>query len=65
MKLVSYIPPVLTEKELAKYLKVHPSTIYRLLRTEQLPAFRIGSDWRFNAEEIERWLLEREQKPKP
>jgi excisionase family DNA binding protein len=53
----------MTVKELAKYLKVHPSTIYRLLKTGQLPAFRIGSDWRFNVEEINRWLREREQKP--
>jgi excisionase family DNA binding protein len=52
---------VLTVNELCDYLKVHPSTIYRLLKTGQLPAFRIGSDWRFNVEEIERWLVEREK----
>ena len=57
------IAPVLTVHELCDYLKVHPSTIYRLLKTRQLPAFRIGSDWRFNAEEIARWLTEREKKP--
>jgi excisionase family DNA binding protein len=55
--------PVLTVKELCDYLKVHPSTIYRLLKTGQLPAFRIGSDWRFNVEEIGRWLTEREKRP--
>jgi excisionase family DNA binding protein len=54
--------PVLTVNELSDYLKVHPSTIYRLLKAGQLPAFRIGSDWRFNVEEIERWLAEREQR---
>ena len=57
------IASVLTVNELSDYLKVHPSTIYRLLKTRQLPAFRIGSDWRFNIEEIERWLVEREKKP--
>jgi excisionase family DNA binding protein len=55
-------PSVLTVADLCDYLKVHPSTIYRLLKTRQLPAFRIGSDWRFNVEEIERWLAERETK---
>jgi excisionase family DNA binding protein len=55
--------PVLTVNELCDYLKVHPSTIYRLLKAGQLPAFKIGSDWRFNVEEIERWLLERGRKP--
>ena len=57
------IKPVLTVNDLSDYLKVHPSTIYRLLKTGQLPAFRIGSDWRFNVEEIERWLTERERRP--
>jgi len=40
--------PVLTVKEVAAYLRVHQSTIYRLLKAQQLPAFRVGSDWRFN-----------------
>jgi hypothetical protein len=29
----------------------------------QLPAFKVGSDWRFNIEEIDRWRVEREKKP--
>ena len=61
--ILSDVPSILTVRELSEYLKVHPSTIYRLLKTGQLPAFRVGSDWRFNVEEIERWLLEREKKP--
>ena len=55
---------VLTVTELAEYLKVHPSTIYRLLKTGQLPAFKIGSDWRFNVEKIDRWRVEHEERPK-
>ena len=54
----------MTVKELAKYLKIHPGIIYRLLKTGQLPAFRVGSDWRFNVEEIDHWRLEHGQKPK-
>jgi excisionase family DNA binding protein len=54
--------PVLTVNELSDYLKVHPTTIYRLLKAGQLPGFRIGSDWRFNVEEIERWLAECEKR---
>ena len=55
--------PVLTVNELSDYLKLHPTTIYRLLKAGQLPGFRIGSDWRFNVKEIERWLAECEKKP--
>lgn len=54
---------VMTVKELAAYLRVHPSTIYKLLRRHELPGFRIGSDWRFNSEVIDRWLLTRNIEP--
>jgi excisionase family DNA binding protein len=46
---------VMTLDEVASYLRVHPSTIYRLLKKRQLPAFKVGSDWRFNLESIDRW----------
>ena len=49
----------MTVKEIAEYLRVHPSTVYKLLRTGDLPGFRIGTDWRFNAEVIDRWIVER------
>jgi excisionase family DNA binding protein len=48
---------VITIGELADYLRVHRSTVYRLLKKAQLPGFRIGSDWRFNREDIDRWCL--------
>jgi excisionase family DNA binding protein len=53
--------PVLTARDLSNYLRVHPSTVYRLLKSGQLPAFRVGSDWRFNREQIDRWRFEREK----
>ena len=45
-----------TVSMLARYLRCHPSTIYRLLKRGQIPAFKIGSDWRFQKSVIERWL---------
>jgi excisionase family DNA binding protein len=56
------LPRVMTVKDLSEYLRVHPSTVYKLLRQGELPAFRIGSDWRFNVEVIDRWCLERNMK---
>jgi excisionase family DNA binding protein len=53
---------VLTVREVAEYLRVHQATIYRLVKEQKLPAFRVGSDWRFNREVIERWMIQ-EQKP--
>ena len=46
---------VLTVQEVSSYLRVHPSTIYRMLKRNQLPAFRVGSDWRFTIEAIDQW----------
>lgn len=56
------LPRVMTVKDLSEYLRVHPSTVYKLLRRGELPAFRIGTDWRFNTEVIDRWCLERNAK---
>jgi excisionase family DNA binding protein len=50
---------IITVSELADYLRIHRSTIYRLLKKGQLPGFKIGSDWRFNLEEVENWRIQR------
>jgi excisionase family DNA binding protein len=46
---------VMTVEELSQYLHIHRSTVYRLLKRREIPAFRIGSDWRFNIETIDVW----------
>jgi excisionase family DNA binding protein len=46
---------IFTIKELSEHLRVHPTTIYRLLRQGRLPGFRVGSNWRFNRAAIEEW----------
>jgi excisionase family DNA binding protein len=49
---------VITVGELSEYLRVHRSTLYRLLKKGQLPGFKIGSDWRFNVETIDKWRMQ-------
>ena len=56
---------VMTVRELSAYLRVHPSTIYRLLKSHRIPGFHVGSDWRFNIEAIDRWRLRKEEEPAP
>ena len=51
---------ILTVRDLSSYLRVHPSTIYKMLKRNQLPAFRVGSDWRFTVEAIDQWLASAE-----
>ena len=48
--------PVLTVQTLARLLKVHPTTVYKLVKSRGLPFFRIGSEYRFNAESVESWM---------
>jgi excisionase family DNA binding protein len=51
---------LLTLEDAADYLRVHSSTVYRLVKNRTLPAFKVGSDWRFNRQSIDRWIKERE-----
>jgi excisionase family DNA binding protein len=51
---------VLTVREVARYLHVHMSTIYRLVGKQEIPAFKVGADWRFNVESIDAWRKARE-----
>ncbi|WP_333648960.1 helix-turn-helix domain-containing protein [Candidatus Binatus sp.] len=46
---------ILTILELSAHLRVHPTTIYRLLREGRIPGFRVGSAWRFSRRAIEIW----------
>jgi len=52
---------VMTVRDVSAYLKVHPTTVYRLLKHHQIPAFHVGSDWRFNVETIDTWRREQEK----
>ena len=46
----------MTVKDVARYLRVHDITIYRMIHRGRLPAVRIGRVWRFHKDQIDRWL---------
>ena len=48
--------PMLVVDEVARFLRTHPTTIYRLIKSKKIPAFRVGSEWRFDREEVDRWI---------
>jgi len=52
------IVAMMTVSEVSAYLGVHPSSIYRLLKLNQIPAFRVRAVWRFEIEAIDRWRTE-------
>jgi excisionase family DNA binding protein len=47
---------LLTLEQVAEYLNVDKFTVYRLLNDKELPAFKVGNQWRFKRKLIENWL---------
>ena len=47
---------IMTLDELSEYLLVPKPTLYRLLNQGKIPAFKVGNQWRFSVELIDKWL---------
>ena len=47
---------VLTIEDLADYLKISKSTLYKLAQEGALPCQKVGRHWRFHREAIDEWL---------
>jgi len=48
--------PFLTTEEVLQYLHVNLRTVYRLIKTGEIPAVRVGRQWRFRKGDIDTWL---------
>ena len=46
----------LTTEEVLAYLQVNLRTVYRLIKAGQIPAVRVGRQWRFRKRDIDAWL---------
>ena len=46
----------LTLDELAEYLKLSRTKLYRMAQKGEIPASKIGTQWRFNRKEIDDWV---------
>lgn len=53
---------LLTTRELQSYLHLDRITIYRLLQAGDIPAMKVGGQWRFSPSEIEHWLTRQQVK---
>lgn len=49
----------MTIEEVAKYLKMKPQTIYLWAQKGNIPAVKLGKEWRFRRDVIDEWLNER------
>lgn len=46
----------LTTEEVLEYLQVTQRTVYRLIKAGRIPAVRVGRQWRFRKQDVDRWL---------
>ncbi len=46
----------LTIEELAEYLKMGRTKLYRMAQDGEIPASKVGNQWRFDREEIDQWM---------
>lgn len=51
----------ITVKELAAHLGVHTDTIYKSVRNNDIPHFRIGGKILFSQQAVETWIHNQEQ----
>jgi len=54
-------PKVMTIDELAAYLQVAKSTLYKLAQEGKVPGQKVGKHWRFSREAIDEWIANRDQ----
>jgi len=47
-------------KAALRYLKVSRMTLYRLVKSKQFPATKVGRMWRFSRARIDKWLSDNE-----
>ncbi len=49
---------LLTTEEMASYLRLRPETVIRKAKKGELPAIKIGRQFRFDKSQTDRWLLQ-------
>lgn len=50
----------LTVEEVARYLRLPLSTVYKLAQDKKLPGFKVGKHWRFRRETFQAWIKQQE-----
>jgi excisionase family DNA binding protein len=54
-------PEVLTIADLAGYLQVSKSSLYKLVQQGRVPGQKVGKHWRFSRAAIDGWLVGSDQ----
>lgn len=54
-------PEVMTIDDLAAYLQVSKSSLYKLAQEGKVPGQKVGKHWRFHKKVIDRWLSQKKE----
>jgi len=54
-------PTIMTLEEVAKYLRLHKSTVYRMAREGKLPGNKVAGQWRFKKDRLVNWFEEQQR----
>jgi len=46
----------LTLEQIAEYLQMSTSSIYKMAQDRKIPAYKVGRQWRFKKEIIDQWV---------
>jgi len=46
----------LTLEQIAEYLQMSTSSIYKMAQAGKIPAYKVGRQWRFRKEVIDQWV---------
>jgi len=55
---------ILTITQVAEYLNIRELTVYKLARQGGLPAFKVGGQWRFKKELLDKWIAQETERSK-
>jgi excisionase family DNA binding protein len=53
-------PAVMTVEEVAAYLRIPRSSVYKLAQEGRIPCQKVGRHWRFHKAAIDQWLSNNE-----
>jgi excisionase family DNA binding protein len=53
----SFPNQVMTPREASQYLGFHIVSLYRLIRSQKIPAMKIGGRWRFSKVVLDTWMF--------
>ncbi len=65
MEMTKEVQELMDSSELAAYLGLTQRTIYKLIKVDRLPVIKIGGQFRFKKDVVDRWLEERMSQSKP